>query len=536
MMGAMTDSTRRRGPALLAVATLLALTACTSPDSSPTPTPDSGFDIQTNSFSFPNYGNEEGYENLDAQAMRELFGDQVCARIDEGGRCVLSATAGTYMEGINDAMDDGHCFGMAGLSWALFDQEEDPQQFGGPDAADLTIDDNPDLQRELAKIWATQATPPTKTAATTLTGQALLDQLERAWGQGQGFIFGIFRMKGGEQTGGHAVTPYAIRDQDDGTKAIAIYDNNYPQQENLILVDPVTGEWSYRAQTKPGERAELYEGGPNNPIELTPVDLTLRQQQCPFCPGASDADDDSESDDPTFGSAPAVSMVSVNQRAHHRGVALSVTDKKGRPIPGQETFRPTNFINATVPAVEIVPADEPFLVVIDGSDLRRPANTDVTIVRPGYSFSAGNIDMQPGSVDDIWFYPVRNEVSYGTDLGASPDLFLTFEDPDASYEFRFGGLRLPRRGGDVDVALDQEAETVRFASPSSRRATLDFRVKRIGRTQTDVATSDPIPVRPNEAIVIPYGRWRDSGKPLRVGIDVDGDGTIDEPLIRRDSR
>lgn len=517
-------------------AALLFLTACSGSDEAGVPTPDSGFDIQTNSFSFPNYGNDEGYQNLDAEAMRELFGDQVCARVDDGGRCVLSATASTYMQGINDAMNVGHCFGMAGLSWALFDQEEDPQQFGGPDAADLTIEDNPDLQRQLARIWATQTTPPTKTAATTPSGQALLDQLQEAWGQGKGFIFGIFRMKGGEQTAGHAVTPYAIRDRDDGTTSIAIYDNNYPQQENEIQIDPVTGEWSYRAQTKPGERAELYEGGPNNPIELTPVDVTLQPQQCPFCVGASDSAAADDSDDPSIGSAPAVSMVSVNQRAHHRGVALSVTDKDGNPIPGQETFQPTNFTNATVPAVETVPADEPFLVVIDGTDLRRPANTDVTIVRPGYSFSAGNIDMQPKSVDNVWFDPAGNEVSYRTELGASPDLFLTFEDPDSSYRFRFGGLRLPRRGGDVNVAVDQQAETVRFASPSSRRATLDFRVKRIGRTETDVATSDPIPVRRNEAIVIPYGRWRDSGKPLRIGIDVDGDGTIDEPLIRRNSR
>ena len=79
----------------------------------------SGFVVETNGFGFENYANTAGIQNLDAAAMRVLFGDQVCARVADGA-CTLSPTAAKWMTTQNDGMNAGHCFGIAGLSWAIF--------------------------------------------------------------------------------------------------------------------------------------------------------------------------------------------------------------------------------------------------------------------------------------------------------------------------------------------------------------------------------------------------------------------------------
>jgi hypothetical protein len=41
------------------------------------------------------------------------------------------------MKTVNDSMDGGHCFGMAGLAWAMYKNAIDPQPYGGSDAAEL---------------------------------------------------------------------------------------------------------------------------------------------------------------------------------------------------------------------------------------------------------------------------------------------------------------------------------------------------------------------------------------------------------------
>lgn len=69
------------------------------------------------------------------------------------------------------------------------------------------------------------------------------------------------------------------------------------------------------------------------------------------------------------------------------------------------------------PAVELVPPGRPFNVVVDAAELRRPQRTGVTIIGPGFFWSADDIDMASGARDIIRFDPAGDTVSYRNGLG-----------------------------------------------------------------------------------------------------------------------
>lgn len=81
--------------AAIALALLLILLPATA--SAGTIVADSGFRPVPNGFSFQNYGDEEGYANLDATDMQRLFGPAVCTA-GKGAKCVLTPLARLWME------------------------------------------------------------------------------------------------------------------------------------------------------------------------------------------------------------------------------------------------------------------------------------------------------------------------------------------------------------------------------------------------------------------------------------------------------
>src|SRR6516225_5664704 len=97
---------------------LWALAACSS--SSPPPkvgvVADSGFRPAPNGFTFQNYGTTLASgavpTNLTPADVEAIFGQKVCADAAIG-KCDLIPEAQAWMEQMNQAMADGHCFGFS---------------------------------------------------------------------------------------------------------------------------------------------------------------------------------------------------------------------------------------------------------------------------------------------------------------------------------------------------------------------------------------------------------------------------------------
>ena len=245
---------------------------------------DIGFRPAEHGFSFPNYGNDSVSANLTAVEMVRLFGEKVCSGpVDDQGNCRLRPTAQLWMEEISEAMDGGHCEGMAVLSLLLYAEYISPADFGGGLASELSLEDEL-LQREIALWWATQATRPvTENMIRELPSeivQKLIEGMEEEF-----YTVGIYLPDG---SGGHAITPYAVVDRGDGVYHIMVYDNNYPGEERFIEVNANEETWVYTGSTNPEEAEEEYFGDAETlTLELTAMNPRLDLQRCEFCGTAS---------------------------------------------------------------------------------------------------------------------------------------------------------------------------------------------------------------------------------------------------------
>ncbi len=245
---------------------------------------DNGFRPQQHGFSFENYGNDNKPVNLTPTSMRELFGDRVCKAVKDS-ECVLTASAQAWMEKVNKDMGGGHCEGMAALSKLIFEGKVSLQSLD-PNArtiADLKAD-NPRVQAEIAKWFATQYVPPTATSEIRdQTPSQIVDTLINSLKPGSApFSMGIYQADG---SGGHAIKPYSVVDMGNGIVRIMVYDNNYPNQERFIEVDRNSNTWKYTGTTNPDEPVSEYSGDASSfSLTLTPTTARLQlPQECDFC-------------------------------------------------------------------------------------------------------------------------------------------------------------------------------------------------------------------------------------------------------------
>lgn len=245
----------------------------------------SGFVVGSDGFSFENYGNEPGIRNLKTAEMRRMFGDVVCSRV-KNDVCTLSPAARQWMREINNAMDGGHCEGMAVLSQHLYHRLVDRDGLGRGSTASLDLYSNDALQAEIAYWWATQMTAPTTNAMQYGTPAQIVETLS-TWMQSSDpahvYTIGIYKR---DWTGGHAIAPVAIEPIDDRYVDIMVYDNNYPNEVRAIRVDMQANRWSYEGSPNPAYESDLYEGDAETlTLELTPSEPRLLRQECDFCNG-----------------------------------------------------------------------------------------------------------------------------------------------------------------------------------------------------------------------------------------------------------
>lgn len=497
----------------------------------------SGFDVAVNGFSFPNYGNDEGVANLAPNTVRALFGDQVCARLN-GAECVLTPTADKWMQAQNTDMDGGHCFGLAGLSWAMYTGAIDPNRYGAPQAADIALAGNTALQNDIAAVFVTQETAPTTESKLTLAPNDAIATLQEAWSAGRGYALAIFNIKDGEATDGHAVTPVAVEQLDNGNTGIVLYDNNFPGEPQVLEVDPVANTWTYTTAADPSQDPDIYTGGVDNPLELWPVEPMLGPQTCPFCPAsATSAAPGIDGNPRPVSGTSRFTSVYLNEEQGSQGVQMTVTDLAGIPIPGATATTPIDGGDTGASRLQ-VPLGIPFIVNIDGSTLTQAASADLSVIGPGYAFGVDQFLVAPGDINQVVFSPDRNSFEFRSAATSAPDVFLTFENETAAFGFLFGGLELPT-GGSITVSLNTANQTVtaRTAPPPdttvdpNATSTVDFVIERIDDQTENTVTSDPIELAPNESLVVGYGAWTPGDNGVPVGIDYTNDGVIDEQLV-----
>jgi hypothetical protein len=449
--------------ALGVMSALLALTACGG--SSPAVRADSGFTPGANGFSFQNYGEvlSGGLApvNLTAHDVQMMFGDGVC--FDPRSRtCDLTPEAQAWLAQTNQAMAGGHCYGFAVLSELLWQHKLKVATLGAATTKGLRIQDNQALQRLLAYDWALQLLPSVWLDRVAGTPDQILARLEKVLKPHPSETYTVAFWKP-DGTGGHAVTPYAVKGEGDGKFDVLIYDNNWPGQARAISFDTKADSWTYHASINPDAPGSTYVGdAQTKTISLFPTSPGLGTQPCPFC-GKVPAH-------PPSGAGAANTEEIYLRASDSRDASLVIQDSAGRrlgyingglvnEIPGaqeDELISNQDWGNKVVPDF-FVPADSTYTITIDGAALSAKDTQTLGVIGPSFDLAVKNIPMQPGEKDTLVVEPDATRLEVGV------------SDHQADYSFEIGGtsdaagstvnLTLPAEGGSLTVQSVGPAQT-----------------------------------------------------------------------------
>jgi hypothetical protein len=481
----------------------------------------SGFEMETNGAVFANFAGYVSTAVFDRDLARRLFGDQVCVSIRDG-YCILTPEAELWMGHVNEATMGGLCEGFAALSHLAWLGKVDLSPFGAATLSEINRDySGAPIDREIVYWFGTQYSNQVRSATKSATAKqaaATLSDAFRKGKAGETYRVGIVRVEGGQVTGGHALTAYAIEPNGDNKWKLAVYDSNHPGEKRTMNLDVAADTWSYVASTNPDEPEGLYEGGPGkrNPLYLTPNSVRMGRHPCYFCTGSATAQS------VEFGGA----------------LQVSVSDDKGNTAGGG-----TNGLTSTIPGLEVFPSASglwsdtaPYSFV---SDTPLPLSIHATST-PGLTGTADTFS--------ITSYTASGTVSVGgSGLGGSHTLVLTTTSSAryvtdtanvgpllVSVPTKDGGwitvtLEVRPTGGggiDITITIDPDLGKITLDIAGKGPADVQIGVKTVTRDGNTNEVVLPIAtMSPGTATV--YAKDVRTGGTIPVAIDEGGDGTVD---------
>jgi hypothetical protein len=368
---------------------------------------DSGFRPAVDGFGFENYGNDAGPVNLRPANVEHLFGNQVCA-IGTGATCRLVPAAQQWMRQENDAMAGGHCMGFSVTALRFFAKELPVTRYGAKRTFALPVQGNVNLQSLIAENFAYQSLPAVTDRMVEGSPTKVLRALTAALkARTEQYTLGIFKADG---TGGHAITPFAVEDKGAGRAKILVYDNNFPGVVRAVDVNTRRDTWRYVGGVNPSDTNERYAGDARTQsMSLLPTAPGEGRQPCPFCPKRPKAD-------PTYPVPDRLKYIEVVLRgtsANHPHLVFK--DAQGRrtgfagghflkEIPGikvVQTFSVRNWQDGAEPKFHLPIGHPQYTVTVDGTTLKRPLKTRITVNGNGVVFYIQDLQMIPGQQDAL---------------------------------------------------------------------------------------------------------------------------------------
>ncbi len=504
---------------------------------------DLGFRPETDSFSFENYINKSSITNLTPSDMRKMFGEKVCAT--EGAECVLTPPAEKWMESTNKEMNGGHCEGMAVLSLLLYTDKAKAEEFGNKATADLVLEGNEKLQREIAYWWATQVVSPTSNAEIKKTPEEIVDLLENSLKPNatNTYTVGITQKDG---KGGHAITPYAIEDLGDGKVAVLSYDNNYPKTERRVEVDLKANTWKYTGSTNPDVAEAPYEGdAQSKSLTLTPTPPRLKQQQCNFCDSTDAA---SNSSGEIIAKEKAITADKFNQIFLEGESTLLIANGSNKigyengkfinAFPGASFIRLKNadLKNQGDPIYNI-PTGIPFTMTLQGNSKTKSNKlTDIMMIGPSYDLGLSGIKVLPQQKDSIQFSANGRSLSYKPSNSEAPNIFFGIATDKDDYEFELDSVDIDA-GGTISANLDTEKGRLGIKiADTKQEAIFNLILSRIDDQREQSFEGEDLTLASGDTLYLDYAKWTGNGAKLTLELDKGSNGTIDEVTTLNDKK
>lgn len=458
---------------------------------------DSGFRPFTDGFSFfntskPDSGNhalfgtpKSGPKNLDANTLRSMMGKRVCVEGSSEGLCTLTLAGKLWRDSTNENMNGGHCYGMASTAGQLFVGQLTPSEFqsGATSTYDLGL--RTAISRQIARNMASQySKSPVRYLAQPTE---VVEDLKSALAPGKTPPVLIMFSK----DGGHAVTPYALYQGENGRYDVAIYDNNYPDFRRVVRLDTANQTAQYAFQVNP-------EAPPVDPmlegIGVVPTDFITGRQPCPFC---TDAKHTTVQIDPVKSEVPLQAKVTTLKGRALMG--LSVTPPTSPWEPGE----PWNF-----PTFQL-PKGKAFLLTVNARRSTKDIKIKVLATSGGYSIGAAGAKIPAGTKGRVGFDTTTGAVVYKSkdpgmgllsfvDSGVTNSVAVEGRAESSNKKAAIGGALVGQRKVAVLYPLNRKAGNV--------GAVAQLQYYQNGKAKKQVAVVEAkLPA--GSALALSYGKW-----------------------------
>lgn len=404
------------------------------------------FDPKVDGFGFANWGNErDGRRDLGAGDLIRMFGTKAVCKNPGAtpANCVVKASARGWMNENLEAMNGGHCEGMAVACLRMkngqpFKGRALPAEFQPAARSIFGLRLDAAMANYIAYYWATQSFLEISDINADYENKGPLNVVNALiQGMNAGndsYTIGICQR---EKTGcerGHAVTPFAVEDM--GTYyRIHIYDNNDPGLTRYMTVlKSATQKWNYVASTNPNEASENYTGDiRSKSLSLTPT--SAREGRCfappfdesmaatPGCgierPAARPAENAAAGAAPVARPAtPSLTPRPIISAAPRRYADLFLTgdgdmlvlDGKDRrlgydpdeddyfdEIPGARMSTLIGGKGVDLPFYRVPhdPKGEPYVIVFSGANVKKQSVMDFVYSGPGFTVGFDEIRLDP---------------------------------------------------------------------------------------------------------------------------------------------
>ncbi len=272
----------QRSTWLLGLSFFFATSCSDDAKESPPKSADSGFSLKEHAFRFENFATGYDGSRMTPDLAGRMFGkDKVCRK--GFSYCEPTTDAQVWLDSANDAMDVGRCEGFAVLSQLFFLGRLNPKDFGADTVAELKLDENYALQKELAYWFATQLVPGAVDNRALMPRDAIKFMAEFMGGE-EHYRIGMVQRTATGFGDAHSLTPISFeRGESDNLYYLRVYDNNFPDVERRLRLDLSSNSWEYEGVNDEG--AMMFRGSEadGNPLYFAPTVAREGTLPCPFC-------------------------------------------------------------------------------------------------------------------------------------------------------------------------------------------------------------------------------------------------------------
>lgn len=515
----------------------VALAACQTPVELPKSDAQSGFEVNVDGFSFPNFGGDSQTARLTPALVARMFGpERVCTTPE--AECRLTPLANQWMSKVNASMRGGRCEGFAVLSGLFYQQVLRPEDFGAKDAFDLDLRAHPPLSREIAYWFSTQFLRDVVRESThSLDARGAAAFLSTHYQKvpiEDLYRVGIVRVgDDGKVTGGHAMVATAVLvDEVDKRFRIQVYDNNHPGEARFILVDAQANRWEYQASRTPDAPLSLYQGTTDNHnlLYLAPLKNRTGKQRCSFCGLSDDQAETALNQIFSFGS---VEVAAVDAQGHATGVldGRFVNTLPGASLSPNFSVEPWED---PMPPIVFVPA-----LTHRGGALRfRVAGTGgseamhMTMFGAGFSVGVSGAAPPQGASDVVTVSNGGTRVSVERALNAGGEFTVSAIAQTADGGQTEVQMTIPADAGHVDLstmALDPRTGNAAVEAHGHQDVDVAIAIVRSSSGE-EVVIEGTVTAPAGGSLSLNISGYSQDAGVLEVTVDEDGDGTPEMTL------